>query len=345
MGRDNNIYSFSHLTFHEYFAAREAKEKAYFTSLTEHLTEKRWREVILLTVGMLPEANRLLTNMKQAIDSLFAGWHPLQKFLTWAQQKAESVNVPYKSEAIRAFYSEIALGLTRETQVLARDLDHTLAHALDLDRALDIDIDQTLGFVDQVHDRVIDLALNLDRARDVDTDQARILEHVLECSHVLALDRALNDTLNRILDLIDIHDHTFSDALTRRLFKVGLDRALDCAIDRVLDLNSTLKLKLKELSAQLLSSASDWDTQEQWWQDQGPAWIEQLRAVMIEHRNIGHDWQLSEAQTQRLQQYYEANQLLVACLNSDCYVSRAVREEIEDTLLLPLAEIERRRTS
>ncbi|WP_442946756.1 NACHT C-terminal helical domain 2-containing protein [Nostoc sp. NZL] len=31
--------------------------------------------------------------------------------------------------------------------------------------------------------------------------------------------------------------------------------------------------------------------------------------------------------------------LQVDCLNSDCYVSREVRQQIEDTLLLPIAEI------
>ncbi|MEB3230580.1 MAG: hypothetical protein VKJ64_06190 [Leptolyngbyaceae bacterium] len=64
---------------------------------------------------------------------------------------------------------------------------------------------------------------------------------------------------------------------------------------------------------------------------------------MIEHRNIGHDWQLTEEQRSKLQQYYEANKLLVKCLNSDCYVTKATRQEIEDTLLLPMAEIGRRR--
>jgi predicted NACHT family NTPase len=64
---------------------------------------------------------------------------------------------------------------------------------------------------------------------------------------------------------------------------------------------------------------------------------------MIAHRNIGHDWQFTDDQKQLLQQYYDANLLLVECLNSDCYVSRSVREEIEATLLLPMAEIEKRR--
>jgi len=68
---------------------------------------------------------------------------------------------------------------------------------------------------------------------------------------------------------------------------------------------------------------------------------EKLRGIMIEHRNIGHDWQFSEAQREKLQQYYDANQLLVECLNSDCYVTQATRQYIEDTLLLPFSEIEK----
>jgi predicted NACHT family NTPase len=72
-------------------------------------------------------------------------------------------------------------------------------------------------------------------------------------------------------------------------------------------------------------------------------WVKEMRVVMIEHRNIGHDWQFSDSQKERLQKYYDANKLLVDCLNSDCYVSREVRQEIEETLLLPIAEIEKRK--
>ncbi|HEY9614135.1 NACHT C-terminal helical domain 2-containing protein, partial [Allocoleopsis sp.] len=60
-----------------------------------------------------------------------------------------------------------------------------------------------------------------------------------------------------------------------------------------------------------------------------------LRAILIEHRSLGHDWQFSEEQKKLLKQYYDANKLLVDCLNSDCYVSREVRQHIEDSLLLP----------
>ncbi|WP_420717360.1 NACHT C-terminal helical domain 2-containing protein [Leptolyngbya sp. NK1-12] len=78
------------------------------------------------------------------------------------------------------------------------------------------------------------------------------------------------------------------------------------------------------------------DEFKQWWTTNGSVWREQLRAVTIEHRNIGHDWPFNQEQKELLNQYYDANLLLVDCLNSDCYVSREVREKIEATLLLPL---------
>jgi predicted NACHT family NTPase len=79
----------------------------------------------------------------------------------------------------------------------------------------------------------------------------------------------------------------------------------------------------------------------EWMRLKGSDWTEQLRTVIIEHRNIGHDWQFSDAQIKRLQQYYDANQLLVDCLNSGCNVSPEVKNEIEQTLLLPMTEIEK----
>jgi predicted NACHT family NTPase len=64
---------------------------------------------------------------------------------------------------------------------------------------------------------------------------------------------------------------------------------------------------------------------------------------MIKHRNIGHDWQFSEQQKELLEQYFNANLLLVDCLNSSCNITPAVRSHIEETLLLPIAEIEKHR--
>jgi hypothetical protein len=73
---------------------------------------------------------------------------------------------------------------------------------------------------------------------------------------------------------------------------------------------------------------------ELWWQENNPAWTEQLKAVLLAHQDAGHHWQFNQQQTRSLQQYYNANKLLVDCWKSDCFVSAAVQQELEETLLL-----------
>ncbi len=77
-----------------------------------------------------------------------------------------------------------------------------------------------------------------------------------------------------------------------------------------------------------------------WWQTSYPAWMERLKATLPKHENIQHHWHFSSEQQQVLQQYYDANQLLIDCLNSNCKVTDVVRQKIEASLLLPIKEFE-----
>jgi predicted NACHT family NTPase len=70
--------------------------------------------------------------------------------------------------------------------------------------------------------------------------------------------------------------------------------------------------------------------------------VEQLRSTIAHYRNIHHPWQFTTEQQQVLQRYYDANQLLIDCLNSNCEVTTAIRKDIESTLLLPQTELEDR---
>jgi len=63
---------------------------------------------------------------------------------------------------------------------------------------------------------------------------------------------------------------------------------------------------------------------------------------MIEYRDIGHNWQLTKEQRQKLQNYYKVNKFLVNLMRIEGAVSDDVRAEIEDGLLLPWVELQRR---
>jgi predicted NACHT family NTPase len=328
--RARGIYSFSHLTFQEYFTAKWFVERTDWKGLISHISEKSWREVFLLSSEMMkPADSLLLLLMKRKIDGLVAEDDKLQKFLGWVDEKARSVDAPYKLVAVRTFY-------TFEFDLI-RPLDRNLSWDLASHYEPAIDPDFERGYDDwllqlqeretfKYWDNYSDNYPTSNPGYSSTLTATSSLQDKTPFNYEVALDLALDQKiLARDLDFM--HAESFA---------LELDFAIPYALD------SQLRQKLQSLRTQLSASVVEtWENWEQWWQENGQSWTEQLRAVMIEHRNIGHDWQLSDAQKQLLQQYYDANKLLVDCLNSDCDVSREVRQDIEDTLLLPMAEIEK----
>ncbi|MBE9192352.1 NACHT domain-containing NTPase [Gloeocapsopsis crepidinum LEGE 06123] len=284
--RARGIYSFSHLTFHEYFTARTIVDNSdvqalnrSLQQLVSHVTEKRWREVFLFSVSMLQNADYLLQLTKQHVDQLLVADERLQEFLTWISQKARSMYLQ-KSVLVRAFYFDLDLART----------SNLLSSTLDLSRALEPTMTRKIN-----DELALDLALD----------------------RTLALNYVTKDTPKCIL--------TFK-------------RVLERAITRASVVDPNLEQELQQLK-QVFGSLQDSEF-DLWWKANGDTWMEQLKLVSISYRNFGYDWQFSTQQMEKLKQYYDANQLLIDCLNNSCYVSNRVQQEIQDTLLLPLAELQ-----
>jgi hypothetical protein len=169
----------------------------------------------------------------------------------------------------------------------------------------------------------------------------RILDPAFEPSFARPLIRALIHTLDPALRRVIEADR--DPAFEPRLVRT-LDPAFDGAlVPPALDLE--IGRALQELKEQLPDRDHDQEIYNQWWKANGHAWTKQLREITISHRNSSHDWQFSDQQKEVLRQYYDANKLLMDCLNSDCNVTPEVRSHIEDTLLLPIVEIEKRDAS
>ncbi|NEP03030.1 MAG: NACHT domain-containing NTPase [Symploca sp. SIO2E9] len=294
--RARQIYSFSHLTFQEYFTARYfvIGASSSLPKLVAHLREKRWREVFLLTAQMLPKADMLLQLMQQALERLIefpvylskstSGvkrksdqitineiWY---KFLSWVSEKSLALATSYKSAAVRAFYFTLALPPKHPlagNQALALLIEHQLGGELDGELSLDLALVHALG---------VALALTPE---------------------------LFPDRLNALSLALDFDHLTVAESITD---------------------------SLTEVKQQLPEQDQDRDSLKEWWQVNGTAWVSQLRAAMIGQRNIGHEWHLDQKSQQFLEEYYYANKLIVECLNSNCQLTSVVQQEIEEKLLL-----------
>ncbi len=250
--RARGVYSFSHLTFHEYFAAREIVDCQNWQILTQHLFEKAWREVILLTTNKLRESDELILALKVAIDNLFSEDIQLQDFLEWVNERSDLMNkMPEKKirpKMALAFYFALSLNcilrsLTNEAENLHQN--HHEARVLNQDSN---GSSMNLVFI-------LNFASQFDR------------------------DHLLNISSYRMGEPIDFNEKT----------------------------------------------------------------VESIRFWFEEYNRVGNKFNessFSEKQKELLKKYYDANLRLAECLNTDCYLSREVRQDIEATMLRPIAQIE-----
>ena len=173
--RASHIYSFSHLTFQEYFTAQQIVQvhslqdsQGAIDRLLDHLHEPRWREVFFLVVEQLPNADYLLQQMKQSIDELLFGDEKLQQFLEWLKQKTKLVQTPRNAIAVRAFYFTLILDHAIErahihaefsTHGFNSDFDAFYSRVVDEVR----DRFNASDFINKLHDRLFASTLIHDR--------------------------------------------------------------------------------------------------------------------------------------------------------------------------------------
>ncbi|HIK14962.1 MAG TPA: NACHT domain-containing NTPase [Leptolyngbyaceae cyanobacterium M33_DOE_097] len=146
----------------------------------------------------------------------------------------------------------------------------------------------------------------------------------------IVLDAALE---NLLLEFATDHSQDFA-------YVNACSEALNNILVMVLD--AGFYKSLQQLKDQLPPPSQNRERLQHWWEQNYSAWVEQVRGTIARYRNIHHPWQFTPEQQQVLQRYYDANQLLIDCLNSNCEVTSAIRQEIEATLLLPQKELEDR---
>jgi len=164
--RAKSIYSFSHLTFQEYFAAKFLVDNRDPDILNrfikKHLSNDKWREVFILISSLLQEADKFLFDIRSQIGQTSSStiskfFNKLDKLIV---DNAEFSN--YASKAIAAFYlldfvnERVIQYDTYSTDILSDSINRVESLALSLSQTDDIDF-----AIFSVIDTNLDIALDI----------------------------------------------------------------------------------------------------------------------------------------------------------------------------------------
>jgi hypothetical protein len=148
VGRARGVYSFSHLTFQEYFTAKyivaNTAKGASARLIKTYSADERWREVFLLTTSLLPDASQFISIFRREVDKLLGGDEKLKRLMRRAEIKSTLAANPWLlrlSYLFTTFYygrqsDDLILALSRALS-LSSSLELALARACHLDAPLE----------------------------------------------------------------------------------------------------------------------------------------------------------------------------------------------------------------
>ena len=199
--RVSGSYSFSHLTFQEYLTANYIKEAGSIQRLvTNYLHDYRWREVFLLTAGLMHTADDLLDAMKmEAAKSL--NTDGLKRLLRWAEHITDTVNDGDNGFAKRLFVIRQCMSLSllnkiyEEVKTLANqypdfDIDFSFFRNQDFDIYKDLSLCPKFYLNVKFYrgvDHYFDLNFDLYKNRERDQDKKLYQELYSQCGRALKL--------------------------------------------------------------------------------------------------------------------------------------------------------------
>ncbi|MBI4783268.1 MAG: NACHT domain-containing protein [Oscillatoriophycideae cyanobacterium NC_groundwater_1537_Pr4_S-0.65um_50_18] len=297
--RGFEIYTFNHLSFHEYFLARHFFRTEAFQELVEYGIKPEWYEVFFHCVEMPSSADPLLLLMLEySFRAVPSNLQPFVRLVNCYvdEMSSEVLCMSYKPSALRAYLFSNLFRLNFDSPI---DVLHKSGKASEVYSAL-----------------IQSKTMGLDSTLDQD------LQKVI---YLIPL-------LSNAIALMDVGD------LGGKLRKALANRSGSIMIEAILPAVLLLRLP-DEFREEMLdfphAYRAEW---EQWWAESGEKWATDLLKV-IENVTLKIEKYLTIIKSLTLiepevaQNYYNFCFLLAHCLNRAYLVSDSVRQQIEAQLL------------
>ncbi|MGF1590212.1 MAG: NACHT domain-containing protein [Pleurocapsa sp.] len=144
----------------------------------------------------------------------------------------------------------------------------------------------------------------------------------------------ISSNLDLVLDLSLFHISNLTHNIESiQCPALTFQRTLNRAIAHATQIQPELARELQQLARQLPVLEDNITQFWRWWHNQGKAWSNSFNSVAAQYRNMGYQWQFDVKQQKSLEQYYQANVLLLDCLNNSPSLNWEVREKIIHQLL------------
>lgn len=296
--RARGIYSFSHLSFQEYFAARyialHEVEGTLFKLMT-NVTNYHWREVFLLTASLLDKVDKFFILFQETIDKfvLKTAECKIIRLLEWLNHKTKAASSNYLTD-FRIGYLGIHLGLAHR---FARNLPFIPAHRLSLIFVLNLDL---------VHDLTLARGFNLGITRNLDFPLDLALDLALDLEKKIALDLALDIALTHAwLEVVLFLNVPTATSISQQIlmYTANFEQVIDMA-DRLP--TPVLANRLRHLMNQTVFPLRI--------ENEQLIFAKKLMEIMTEERDLFLDIEWNENQLEQLYSYLNATKLFQECL-------------------------------
>ncbi|MBU7582733.1 MAG: NACHT domain-containing protein [Nostoc sp. TH1S01] len=370
--RAYKVWSFSHLTFQEYLVSEVLARNYEPVNLTnqkiqdnisQYITEKHWREVCLMTVEKLEDPFNFLIDIQTKTNEFLKSDEDIQSYMKWVYDKSNSIGMPDILAALRAFYFAFSttyecVGAKDENYELAmiygglpykpfswssRDLYYssefnffTMKSSISfgLSLYLGLNLGVGAGSIDSIS---IDRISNLIKYPSKNEMQKMKIDF---CAKVV-MDIAENFSKGKVFGNEDSYNavesfHFYLKYIIQRIYELD-SNSQTAELIRIND-----QIPERKFSFNRLEADNNEKSLNNFWRENGKSVLEKLREVFIKSRQIGYDWQFSDIQKEKLEEYYSLNKLLLDCL-SQSEIDLDKKKTIEAELLLPNTEIEKRK--